>query len=451
MTLKEFKKLYKYNSGEERAGENFPGVMYYWGDDSNGKFHHCIYKGDEIIESDFMNSGMCCRDRFITVTFGNIAAVDAGKQTITLINRNGEKLLNKEEKFRCGGYLAPGEDEHSEPTHFLIKAGDRRKGTSRVYKVIGDNIEPIKFSGQYASDFSDTGSKFCAIIHIVKNAQQYSDYVMMIGKDYERIPDSYMFDVNGAGPVIGTMKMSKFQPKREEIIIEPKTGKCYPKTPGQITKPDNDNLTGYTYMFTKNNFGPDSIVNVYYINYSNDINYGIHTIGEDYWFTDVFEFEGYGLYILKVKDDDKYYILNGNEIIPCDDFRISGEEQHWLSKLTKNNFIYYEVNGKWRMTQVKRWMDTKEKRPIYDGEFDAVYYLENNVNVIRKGDKEHFVSDDFGLFPADKDGKSYWFDECYPFNGDDEESKDDFFRYIVRIKDRKYQIYGDGSIHDYYD
>ena len=161
--------------------------------------------------------------------------------------------------------------------------------------------------------------------------------------------------------------------------------------------------------------------------------------------------EEHSLYVLvKEKDENIFTIINGDELITCNDYRISGygDGERYLDtpdKTHQGNIIYAICNfgDKWRvkikMYAVRR-KGIQSKLCLLSSSVDGVYCILDSVNVVSCDGKETFVHDKFGvLFPKNTENKNVeitiddveWYDECMPVN-DSEKGEEDFMVFKVR-------------------
>ena len=440
MTTNEFKEKYRYNGGDvEVCKGKFDGIRNCWGESAEGHFCQCIYKGDKIIKDGFEDFKPICNDRLLHITWcknGESAPeYELSKSLTVIIDNKGNVVVDENDKTSIQGFLVPGQQYNEDATHWIITVG------GILFKVVNDGIEQIEVNGVPAIMATGTGGKYCMCLYFF-DSESSSKKNAIIGKDYKEIPEGYLFDKISTGPFIGTSVLTESS-TGNSIIVDYCSGQCFPDLPGKIYEP-KECITGIPYIIAK--FHPkDSStdeIKIYERDYSSS---RVEEIGEEYTFTKCFEDPDYKLFVMKAEDDDNLYIVNGRIIEPCKEYRLSGEilSSDETSIQKKNNIIYIYDGKSWKMKPLHRYRDVEnsDNRFIYDGDFDSVECLGCRMNIIRKGDKEHFVDDVLGFYPK-SNSEEFWFDECYPFN-DDSPFEPYYMQIVGRKGDKKYRIIRD--------
>jgi hypothetical protein len=132
------------------------------------------------------------------------------------------------------------------------------------------------------------------------------------------------------------------------------------------------------------------------------------------------------------RDDSVYAIINGDEFLPCNDYRISadsfGEPEGYpdISEDTyQSNIIlaFYNDGGKEiiKMFPVRRKGVQSKLRLLVDS-FNSIEFIHEAVFVIDCGGKQTFIHDKFGVLFPKIEGKELsindveWFEECQVVN-----------------------------------
>jgi len=263
--------------------------------------------------------------------------------------------------------------------------------------------------------FSDTNN-FFYIIHgnyeiLGKGMKFYGVSNGMAPMGYE----TFLTEPNHPGVVKST----------KGVVFCLKTEKIYPDVPAKLCYENNKyHIPGNSYLFADT--GKESFV--FMFGESLDINGKV---------TEIYRGSGKILRDEKVaglffiEDSSKLYMIADKELVPCDEYRVSGEEKdprNITTSLLYNNIVYVMNGDSVRMV---RFQEDKGFEPvlILDGEFDKVYYINDVINVISKDGKETYVSDECGiLFPKNQEARGsvkpnevIWFDECEPADMDNDQ------------------------------
>ena len=411
--------------------------------------------GTPVIKQHIIRCGrIACEDSKLYF-IGHTDAEDIFR--VNVINNKGELFFDEwKDASEFVTYCVDKDYKISEKSfnheHSLILSKGMNEGrlVNKIFVAKGDRLIPFGVLGKFTNinAFGPFGStdwmfeRYCVLSSPdgVENPKPNEYRHIPLGKDFELMLEDGFTDIHPVTLVpIQSTRHKGLESENYLYATVVRAGKptlynLYNNKTGEFLQNkmflkmhENCLTTGWMYEFFKFADGTCRIED----NIEMNINDNLKFIGDS--FDDVFCDQDADMYV--AEKDGKYYVLNGDELVECEDFRF-----FYIDPSVKciRNFFFIYKDGYWRAVKLKHLNAPKYAvMNINDDDeggfeaFDPLY--ENRVKVYRNGKQNVFDAERGLLFPG------MWFDDINPYEKDTV--------CIVSENGRKYEISNvDGKI-----